>query len=265
MNKIVTIILSFAILVTGMVFMSACNETKHKAIEIKIGSEVKEFNTIDNSVLEYLNTETEEVVKIKLHKDLELTAGVVLSNNEFELNLNGHDISAPNSESTALIKVVTGAKLTINGNGVINSASQANDYSMAVWARGGEVIINGGTYTNVGGADFEIANPTRSNNNELLYVGGKDGSTYIGGTITINGGKIIGNYENETWGTRYTLNKLDADTIAQIIVKGGEFRQYNPAASLSEYPQANFVANGFQATLDTRNGIDWYVVSEIAE
>ena len=35
MNKIITIILSFAILVTGMVFMSACNETKHKAIEIK--------------------------------------------------------------------------------------------------------------------------------------------------------------------------------------------------------------------------------------
>jgi len=196
---------------------------------------------------------------------LELSAGVVLSNNEFELNLNGNDISAPNSESSALIKVVTGAKLTINGNGVINSASQANDYSMAVWARGGEVIINGGTYTNVGGADFEIANSTNPNNNELLYVGGRDGSTYVGGTITINGGKVIGNYENETWGTRYTLNKLDADTNAQIIVKGGEFRQYNPSASLSEYPQANFVAEGFEATLDTRNNVNWYVVSEIEE
>ena len=261
MNKILTFILSMVILCSGVFVMTACGEKSHDAIEVKIGNEVKGFKTFAEAQ-SMLDAEQEGVIKITLYKDLELSAGITLTNNEFELNLNGHDISAPNSQSSALIKVVTGAKLTINGTGVINSASQANDYSMAVWARGGEVIINGGTFTNVGGADFEIDNPTASNNNELLYVGGKDGSVYVGGTITINGGKIVGNYENETWSTRYTLNKLDADTNAQIIVKGGEFRQYNPAASLSEYPQANFVASGYKSTLETRSNIDWYVVSQ---
>ena len=269
MNKIITIILSFAILVTGMVFMSACNETKHKAIEIKIGSEVKEFNTIDNSVLEYLNTETEEVVKIKLHKDLELTTTCFrFTKNVYEFDLNGHDISYPTDTAGDGIFYVSGnAKLTINGNGVIDAASQANDYSMAVWAsQNGNVTINGGTFTNVGAKDFEDADPENPsapltpNNNELIYASGN-------AIITINGGKFIGNYENKTYGVdiiRYVLNIKDK-SAAQIIVKGGEYRQYNPAESLSENPAANFVADGFESTLDTRKGVNWYVVSKIAE
>ena len=269
MNKILTVVLSVAILLTGMVFMSGCNEVNHKAIEIKIGSEVKEFNTIDDSVLEYLNTETEEVVKIKLHKDLELTTTCFyFTTNVYEFDLNGHDISYPTDTVGDGIFCVSGdAELTINGNGVIDAASQANDYSMAVWAlENGKVTINGGTFTNVGAKDFEDADPENPgapltpNNNELIYA--RDNAV-----ITINGGKFIGNYQNETYGgdiIRFVLNIKDKHA-AQIIVKGGEYRQYNPAASLSENPQANFVADGFESTLDTRKGVDWYVVSEIAE
>ena len=259
MNKILTVVLSVAILLTGMVFMSGCNEVNHKALEIKIGSEVKEFNTIDDSVLEYINAETEDVVKIKLHKDLELPRGIMLKNNEFELNLNGNDISMGEGfTQNYVICVNNGASLTINGKGVVNASTQTLDQAIAVWAYNGEVVINGGTFTNAGTKAMED-DETTPNNNELIYASNV-------GVITINGGKFIGNYENETFGTQYALNVRDADlSTAQIIVKGGEYRQYNPAASLSENPQANFVADGFQSVENVRNGVKWYVVSAIED
>ena len=179
----------------------------------------------------------EEVNYVSIHSDIVLERGFVVENRELTLNLNSYTISAPTSASTALIRVNTNGFLTIEGNGTINSASNANDYSIAVWAsNGGQVAINGGTFTNVGAKDFED-NGTTPNNNELIYVSGS------GSLITINNATIIGNSENETWGTRYTLNKADRCN-SDIVVNGGTFVNYDPSMSKSENPIANFVAEG---------------------
>lgn len=128
--------------------------------------------------------------------------------------------------------------LTLDGTGTVNSVGN-NNYSMAVWANGGDVIINGGTYTNVGAGD--------ENHYDLIYAKN-------GGTVTINGGEFI--CQTPFW----TLNKNDK-TNGDIVVKGGKFYGYNPSVSNTENPTANFVAEGYEAKADG----DYYVVSPSAE
>lgn len=180
--------------------------------------------------------------KILMLQGVELTEGIVITNT-LTLDLNGKTIkAAENQPSTALLKVENTGKLKIEGEGTINSASQGNNYSMAVWARnGGEVIIENGTFTNLGGKAFEDAEKTKPNNNELIYASGA-------GKITINGGTFVGNSENPTHKTTFTLNKLDNDGSV-ITVKGGTFVAYDPSNSSSENPIANFVGEGFEVTV----------------
>lgn len=194
---------------------------------------------------------------IALTANIDLDAALEI-NKEIVINLNGKTIEAGDEiTGITMFKVVAGGKLTIEGVGTVDGATQANDYSMAVWAKdGGEVVINGGTFKNVGAKDVED-NGTTPNNNELIYAN-------AGGKITINGGEFVGNYENERWGTRYTLNLKDENpsTAAieggEINVKGGKFYKYNPAASLSENPQANFVEEGYKSV---QSG-EYYIVTK---
>ncbi len=260
-RKILSFLLVACMLFVGCATLTACKETPPPApVVVTIGSETKNYNTLHEAIV----AETEEnVIKIKLNQDLVLTQNFTIDKNEYEINLNGHNISFPSDTAGDGIFWVKGTgKLTINGNGTINSASQNNDYSMAVFAsENGHIIINGGTYTNVGAKDFEDPNPDKPqdpltpNNNELIHV--KENAT-----IEINGGTFIGNYENDTYGTRYTLNKKDADRAnCDMIVKGGMFREFDPANNLAEGANTNFVANGYVSTLSAKNGVDWYVVS----
>lgn len=194
---------------------------------------------------------------IALEADIDLDAALEIDK-EIVIDLNGKTIEAGDEiEGITMFKVVANGKLTITGDGVVDAATQANDYSMAVWAKdGGEVIINGGTFQNVGAKAVED-NGTTPNNNELIYAN-------AGGKITINGGVFSGNYQNAKWGTRYTLNMKDENPNTEaieggtIVVTGGKFYAYNPAASLSENPQANFVAEGYVSTLQG----NYYVVTK---
>ena len=200
-----------------------------------------------------------------LHKDMILTSGVSIDNGkEYKINLNGHNIAGPTVEEIYLFRANgVNSKLIIEGEGVVNSASSKNDYSMAVWARnGGTIEINGGSFTNVGARAYEVDKTTgqpittKPNNNELIYA---STTTTNASSVIINGGTFVGNYENAKWGVRYTVNKLDGD-ISAISVKGGQFRQYDPANSLSENPAGAFVATGYTSVKTTINGVDWYVV-----
>ena len=194
------------------------------------------------------NAEDGEVIKLTANIDIDSS---IIIDKEITINLNGKTIEAGDEISNiAMFFVRNEGKLTFDGEGIVDAATSANDYSMAVWAySGGEVVINNGTFTNLGGKSVED-NGTTPNNNELIYATG-------GGVITINGGTFIGNYENAKWGTRYTLNMLDGSD-ADITVTGGKFYQFNPAESLSEYPQANFVADGCDVELIG----DYYVVTK---
>ncbi len=96
--------------------------------------------------------------------------------------------------------------LTLNGNGNVNAVGD-NDWCMAIWADGGKVVINGGTYTNEGaGNQYHY---------DLIYVKN-------GGEVTINGGTF--KCSTPEW----TLN-ISNTKGGKIVVAGGSFYKFNPA------------------------------------
>lgn len=249
-KRFLSIMLTLALIISGGALLSACGNPA--AVEVEIGNQKYEYEVLTEAIATEATT---DVIKITLNKDMVLTETFHITNNTYEINLNGYKVSFPSDTSgDGIFWVENNAKLTINGNGTVDSASQNNDYSMAVWANnGGEVVINGGTFTNVGARAKEV-DGTTPNNNELIYASRQ-------AKVTINGGTFIGNYENQTFGTRFTLNLKD-NSNSTIIVKGGEFRQFDPANSLSENPAGNFVSTGYKSTATTKNNVQWFVVTE---
>lgn len=137
--------------------------------------------------------------------------------------------------------VKNGAKLTIEGEGLIKSVAESkSDYSSAIWANGGEVEIKGGTFENEG------------DSTDLIYASN-------GGHIVIEGGifKAAGPADitdnNGTQNAHSALNVKDADyksSNASITVKGGKFLNFNPANNFSEGANTNFVAEGYTVMVD---------------
>lgn len=192
-----------------------------------------------NGILSVNGTPVTAVEAYKLEQDViyetakEITTPVAI-------NLNGHTVAIPeDTAGSGVYHVTTGGSLTINGEGVINGVGK-NDYNMALWADGGNVIINGGTFTNKGAtASIE---PTHF---DLIYA--KNGSI-----VEINGGF----FECET--PQWTLNNNDKNP-GTFIVKGGTFVGFNPSCTNTEPIGANnnFVAEGYTVI---QNGDNYTVV-----
>ena len=126
-----------------------------------------------------------------------------------------------------------------------NLLSTACKYSIAVWADGGEVVINGGTY----------ANDEKGEGSDLIYAKN-------GGKVSIYGGEFIANTKKEgTDGTnekRSALNLHGKTTGNEIVVYGGRFFEFDPSNNASENPAENFCADGYAAY---NLGDGWYEVA----
>ena len=191
------------------------------------------------------------LAEIKAGGSITLETDVILEDyieirNEVTIDLNGYDIIHPiniNSKYPDVFEVMTGGKLTINGEGRVIAE---NGYS--IYAAGDSVVtINGGTYISpVSAVD------ARKN-----------------ASVTINGGtfKVDGsNNPDGDFGQKYTLNLRDkvgnyTGDLSEIVVKGGKFYKYNPAASESESQVTNFVAPGYESVQDG----DYYTVVEVKD
>jgi hypothetical protein len=196
-------------------------------------SATKEVSSVSDLIAAF---EDESVKEIKLTSNVDLNTAVNVDR-KMTLALNGHTLSASNDTTgDGVFRVKDGGVLTINGNGTIDGVGK-NDYDMAIWADGGKVIINGGTFTNIGAGSED--------HYDLFYVKN-------GGIVEINGGY----FEAET--PKWTLNSHDTSK-GTFIVRGGSFVGYNPAESHTENPVANFVANGYKSV--ESNGV-WTVVKE---
>lgn len=130
--------------------------------------------------------------------------------------------------------VKDGGEVVIDGTGVIEA--QPATYSIAVWAKGGKVVIKNGTFKNGEGSD-------------LIYAS-------AGGQVEIYGGEFFPAFIPEgTTGTAQpycALNlKNDGKDGSKITVYGGRFHNFNPANNKSETAEwraANpnqFVAEGY--------------------
>jgi hypothetical protein len=172
---------------------------------------------------------------------------VVIETGSKTLNLNGKAMTAPvfvdesDNSSNSYGFWVKGGELTIDGEGEI--VAQEAKYSMAVWANGGTVRINGGTFRNGGDSC------------DLIYASN-------GGRVEIYGGEFIANgpASGTAPGTKnpyVALNVKDRDReTSSIEVFGGRFFKFNPADNLSEGEHTNFVAPGYKVVEEG----DWFVV-----
>ena len=175
---------------------------------------------------------------------------VVIEAGSKSLNLNGKAMTAPvfvdesDNSSNSYGFWVKGGELTIDGEGEI--VAQEAKYSMAVWANGGTVRINGGTFRNGGDSC------------DLIYASN-------GGRVEIYGGEFIANgpASGTAPGTKnpyVALNVKDRDReTSSIEVFGGRFFKFNPADNVSEGEHTNFVAEGYKSV---QNGDWWEVVAE---
>lgn len=181
--------------------------------------------------------DTQEMVVLK---DMELITLQLETENKVLLNLNGHTVNITGNDYYHEGVTMEGSsRLTIKGSGIFGDVAQKNISTLFYVS--GNVIAPGATLTIEGDATYYSAN-------ECAYARKSTASIYI------KGGKWIG-------GSQYTLNKLDSEQEAIISVTGGEFYKYNPAASESENPIANFVAAGYGVI---KNG-DWYKVVKAVE
>lgn len=246
-------------------------ELQNRGIVTQVGIEASDFKNLEelknyglatsiatNEVYEkaveatnYLESFLAEVAAggvVTLDADLTLSAPITIEK-DVTIDLNGYTLTNTpwdeDGESNAYMFWVKKGKLTLTGNGNIVVPDAV--YSMAVWANGGDVEINGGTYKNGGDSC------------DLIYVS-------KAGKIEINGGEFVaaGPASGNAPGTKNpysALNIKDANkSTCSITVKGGKFFKFNPADNLSENPKMNFVAAGYVSVAEG----DWYVVKEDA-
>ncbi len=165
---------------------------------------------------------------VTLAADVELEETLVISSGTATLNLNGKTITnkADNATTDVLI-VEEGATLTIDGEGTIEAVSGNDGFTVIA---DGTVIINGGT--------FKSGVEASGDGNCTIYARGN-------GKVYINGGNFsTPEGDDET----YVLNKKDADRATTVIeVKGGTFRNFNPANNIAEGTGTNFLAEGYSS------------------
>lgn len=163
---------------------------------------------------------------VMLNKDITFSQYVKIDK-PVTLDLNGHNITWNKAEDGAFY-VVEGGNLTISGQGTITASE--DEYATLVWVDGGEATIHNGTFVGSG-------------EGQLIYC--------QKGTITIYGGtyNLIGTELNKVY--FYPINCRDQeydDDLANIIVKGGIYYNFNPANNPAEGANTNFVADGYQSS-----------------
>lgn len=168
------------------------------------------------------------------------------------IDLNGCTIAMTENDKIGdgVFCVKAGGVLTINdsvGTGVIDGVGGAN-WDMAIWADGGQVVINGGNFTNEGASSD---NPN-DNHFDLIYA-------KHGGIVQINGGT----FKCQT--PRWTLNSNNVEENAEgsFVVTGGKFYQYDPTdIDTDDQPVTNWCPAGYEATLGNDG---YYTVAEVTD
>lgn len=201
----------------------------------EVAEAVSEYDGMKYSSLQTAIEASKDATKeITILKDMEVSQLTVYSENKVTINLNGKNVNITGYEPNCTGVNIDGGSLTIKGSGSFGDSAQKN--------------VNPLFYVNVGASLTIEGDASYYSANVCAYA------YHWNSKIYINGGKWYG---SET----YTLNKYDTNQEAIISVTGGEFYKYNPAASHSENPVANFVADGYGVVKDG----DWYRVVKATE
>lgn len=131
---------------------------------------------------------------------------------------------------------------------------------------------NGGIDTGInGGYGINVRNGAKLTINGGNYYGGGTAVQVQKGELTINGGIFaVEPYDDPNYGYNFLLNCINTaykNKTAKIIVKGGIFKNFNPADNTAEGEHTNFVADGY--TVVSMKGEDsgdtFYVVLPVSD
>lgn len=235
-NKILSFVLALCLIIPCALVFVACGDKEKEPVDtaIYVGTAAELTTAITNAT-------ATDVIKLNANIDLETAIAI---DNIVTINLNGKTLTtATDVAGDGVFMVVENGKLTIEGNGIVNGVGD-NPWNIGIFANGGEVIINGGTFTNVGAED----NGPDADHFDLIYAKN-------GGKVTINGGV----FECET--PAWTLNLHDGTRAeSSIVVRGGSFKGFNPADNLAEGEGTNFVEDGYEVQSAEVNDATWYTV-----
>ena len=160
-----------------------------------------------------LKSAVEDGYNVKFGDSFAVSSAVVVAKT-LTVDMNGQTLTSAGDGFE-----VTAGTLTIKGNGAVN-AGTVGDTWVAVWANGGNAVINDGTFSVVAGKD--------GSTNDCIYA--------KGGTITINGGTFsnVGTYVANRGGV--VINANNTVENSKVVINGGTF---NPASGCVEYEQAD--------------------------
>ena len=146
---------------------------------------------------------------MKLGADIQVSSAVLVTKT-LTVDLNGKTLTSAGDGFE-----VTAGTLTLTGNGTVNAGTTGGQW-VAVWANGGNAIIENGTYSVV--ADRE------NTTNDCIYA--------KGGQITINGGTFsnVGTYVPGNGGV--VINAHNTVANSKVVINGGTF---NPAEGCVPY------------------------------
>ena len=153
---------------------------------------------------------------VKLTQDITPDERIVVTGNK-NITI---DLAEKKITSTADVAIVNdgNGKLTITGNGTVDTSSSTNDENIAIWARTGSIDIENGTFIN------------KSNKEATVYVGTSENANEP--VITIKGGTFKnsaeGTYTYNSSLKPLTLNVQNGKPVTSIVITGGTFYGNDP-------------------------------------
>ncbi|CDE20329.1 uncharacterized protein BN767_01031 [Acidiphilium sp. CAG:727] len=223
---------------------ATCNNTAckltYKVEAVQGNASVEDFPEVPENTLAVNTTEDVRVLEkaisgenAVLDKDVVITkapdtvASRLSIKEPTTLNLNAMiktpDHMGNNSNNFCALIVDADTTVNANANGGIDTGKNGG-YGINV-RKGAKLTINGGNYYG-GGTAVQVQE----------------------GELTINGGIFAVEAFGEPYGYNFLLNCVDAaykNGTAKIIVKGGIFKNFNPADNTAEGKHTNFVADGY--------------------
>ncbi|MBU5458742.1 S-layer homology domain-containing protein [Oscillibacter sp. MSJ-31] len=153
---------------------------------------------------------------VKLVSDITTNTTIEVTGNK-TITIDLAEKKITSTADAAIVNNGTG-KLTITGNGTVDTSSSTNGENIAIWARTGSIDIENGTFIN------------KSNKEATVYAGtSADASTPV---ITIKGGtfenKATGPYEYKNSLKPLTLNVENSKPVTSIVITGGTFYGNDP-------------------------------------
>lgn len=161
-------------------------------------------------------------------------------------------VMTQNATITSPVSIYNNITLDLNGK-TLTAAAEGKEVD-AIWVRDdAEVVITGnGTIDATYDALFATGNSKVTIENGT-FIGAAE-AVYVQANASV---EILGGSFKSTQYPQFTLNIKDAArATASIVVKGGQYYQFNPANNAAEGANTNFVAEGYTVE---QNG-DWYIV-----